>query len=289
MVIKGEHTAEERIFWGATSQGKDEDAFRIGNREFKSRLLACVAAQFSSSRCLPLETALEVVERSGTEFLIFNVMTPREIRQNSNRMPSEVIAIEDILDRLNSKNYTVLNNTNRCTSVKEAVEKAFYSVSVTGSPLVKLEILDEALFPVNTLTIEAAKELLQEGLEVLPFITQDLRAANELRILGCPALRVLGSPIGSMRGVETPTRFEKICSEIGVPVIAEGGMGTPAQVCEAMLLGAGGVLVNAAFARSPRPGLLADAMKLAVISGRKGFLARQAGTEEPGKQGYVCV
>lgn len=210
------------------SMAENRDLLKIGAREFGSRLLACVAGQFyPGSRCLSLKTAIEVIESSGTEFLIYNVMMPKEIRQTPNGMPSEVITIEEVLGKLNSGPYAILNNTNRCTTVEEAVEKGIHSASITGSPLVKLEILDQNLFPVNAFTLEAAGRLIQEGLEVLPLITQDLRAASELRDLGCPAIRVSGSPIGSMRGVQTPERFEKICSKMDVPIIAEGEWGAP--------------------------------------------------------------
>jgi thiazole synthase len=54
-----------------------------------------------------------------------------------------------------------------------------------------------------------------------------------------------------------------------VPVIVDAGVGTASDAALAMELGADGVLMNTAIAGAQLPALMADAMKHAVIAGRR--------------------
>jgi thiazole synthase len=58
-----------------------------------------------------------------------------------------------------------------------------------------------------------------------------------------------------------------------VPVIVDAGIGCASDAAIAMELGCDGVLVNTAVAEAKNPILMAEAMKDAVISGRKSFIA----------------
>jgi thiazole synthase len=58
-----------------------------------------------------------------------------------------------------------------------------------------------------------------------------------------------------------------------VPIIIDAGLGSPADAAIAMELGADAVLLNTAVAAAKYPVLMAEAFKLAVEAGRKGFLA----------------
>ena len=58
-----------------------------------------------------------------------------------------------------------------------------------------------------------------------------------------------------------------------MPVVVDAGIGAPSQAAEAMELGADAVLVNTAIGTAGDPAAMADAFRLAVDAGRRGFLA----------------
>ena len=60
-----------------------------------------------------------------------------------------------------------------------------------------------------------------------------------------------------------------------VPVIVDAGVGTASDATIAMELGCDGVLINTAIAEAKNPILMAEAMKYAVIAGRKAFKAER--------------
>ena len=53
----------------------------------------------------------------------------------------------------------------------------------------------------------------------------------------------------------------------------DAGIGDASDASEAMQLGCDGVLINSAIAKAKKPLLMAEAMKFAVISGRKSYLS----------------
>ena len=56
-------------------------------------------------------------------------------------------------------------------------------------------------------------------------------------------------------------------------MIIDAGIGDASDATEAMELGCDGVLINTAIAKAKKPYFMAEAMKLAVIAGRKSFLS----------------
>ena len=66
-----------------------------------------------------------------------------------------------------------------------------------------------------------------------------------------------------------------IKEQSSVPVIVDAGVGTASDATIAMELGCDGVLLNTAIAEAKYPILMAEAMKYAVISGRKAFKAKR--------------
>jgi thiazole synthase len=70
-----------------------------------------------------------------------------------------------------------------------------------------------------------------------------------------------------------PTYLRYIIEESPVPVIIDAGIGSPADVVQAMELGADGVLLNTAVALAKDPVKMAEAMKWAVRAGRLGYEA----------------
>ena len=55
--------------------------------------------------------------------------------------------------------------------------------------------------------------------------------------------------------------------------IIDAGIGTPSEAAQCLELGADGVLLNTAVAQAKNPSQMAEAMKLAVYSGRLAYLA----------------
>ena len=56
-------------------------------------------------------------------------------------------------------------------------------------------------------------------------------------------------------------------------MIVDAGVGEASDATIAMELGCDGVLINTAIAEAKNPILMAEAMKFAVIAGRKSYLA----------------
>src|SRR6202012_218569 len=82
-----------------------------------------------------------------------------------------------------------------------------------------------------------------------------------------------GSPIGSGQGILNPLNIS-LCLETlkendpHYPVIVDAGVGTASDVAIAMELGADGVLLNTGIAHAKDPVKMAQAMKLALESGK---------------------
>jgi thiazole synthase len=96
---------------------------------------------------------------------------------------------------------------------------------------------------------------------------------RKLEDLGCAAVMPLAAPIGSGLGIRNPHNLAIILENASVPVIVDAGVGTASDAAVAMELGCQGVLMNTAIAGAKSPLLMAEAMRDAVIAGRKAFLA----------------
>ena len=116
---------------------------------------------------------------------------------------------------------------------------------------------------------------IKKGFTVLPYINADPMLALHLEDLGCSTVMPLGSPIGSGQGLNNLANIKIIIENASIPVIIDAGIGAPSQAALAMELGADGVLLNTAVAQSRLPSQMAMAMKLAVESGRLGYLSGQ--------------
>ena len=74
-------------------------------------------------------------------------------------------------------------------------------------------------------------------------------------------------------GIPNKNNIKLIKKRSKVPVIVDAGIGCASDASIAMELGCDGVLVNSAIAKASKPILMAEAMKFAVIAGRKSYLA----------------
>jgi len=96
---------------------------------------------------------------------------------------------------------------------------------------------------------------------------------RKLEDLGCAAVMPLAAPIGSGLGIRNPYNLRIILENAKVPVIVDAGVGTASDAAVAMELGCDGILLNTAIAHAQKPVLMAEAMRGAVVAGRKAFLA----------------
>ena len=107
----------------------------------------------------------------------------------------------------------------------------------------------------------------------MPYTNDDPIVARKLEEAGAACVMPLAAPIGSGRGIQNRLNIKFIQEAVSVPVIVDAGVGTASDASICMELGADGVLMNTAIAGAKDPVLMAEAMKEAVISGRKAFLA----------------
>ena len=119
----------------------------------------------------------------------------------------------------------------------------------------KLEVIgdEKTLFPDVPATIEAARVLVAEGFQVLPYVTDDPVACKQLEEIGCAAVMPLAAPIGSGLGIRNPYNLRIILEQSRVPVIVDAGVGTASDAAVALELGCDAVLMNTAIAGAKDP------------------------------------
>ncbi|MGD9896595.1 MAG: thiazole synthase [Candidatus Methylacidiphilaceae bacterium] len=231
------------------------EPLHIAGRDFASRLLIGTG-KFGSHALMA-----EALEESGTQ-IVTVALRRAEIGQ---ARPEE-----DILSYLDRERYLIVPNTSGAANAEEALRLARLGAAAGLPRWVKLEIHPESryLLPDPVETLLAAELLVREGFVVLAYINADPVLAKRLEEVGVGAVMPLGSPIGSMRGLETRAQLEIIVEQAGIPVIVDAGLGAPSHATAAMELGADGVLVNTAIAIAEDPCALARAFRMAVEAGR---------------------
>jgi thiazole synthase len=183
---------------------------------------------------------------------------------------------ESLLDYIDREKIFILPNTAACYTAEEAIRTARLAREVGLSNWVKLEVIgdQQTLFPDTEQLIEATRVLVKEGFVVLPYTNDDLIAARKLIDAGAAAVMPLAAPIGSGLGVQNPANLRILRERITeVPMIVDAGVGTASDAAVVMELGADGVLMNTAIAEAQDAVLMAEAMREAVIAGRKSCLA----------------
>jgi thiazole synthase len=180
-----------------------------------------------------------------------------------------------LMSLLTRKKWTILPNTAGCFTADEAVRTLRLARELGIADLVKLEVIGDpkTLYPDNEQTLEAAKILVKEGFVVLPYCIDDPIICRKLEDAGCAAVMPLAAPIGSGLGIRNPHNLSIILEHAKVPVIVDAGVGTASDAAIAMELGCDGVLMNTAIAHATDPVLMAEAMREAVLAGRKARLA----------------
>ena len=234
--------------------------WRIGDLELRSRLI------IGSGKYRSFEENRAALDASGAEMITVAVR----------RVDLQSRGSDALLNHIPPDRFHILPNTAGCFSVEEAVTTAQLARELLGTPLVKLEVIGDSrtLFPDTSATIEAARRLVADGFTVLPYVTDDPVACQQLEEAGCAAVMPIGAPIGSGLGIRNPWNLRIILETVSVPVIVDAGVGTASDAAIAMELGCAAVLMNTGIAAAKEPVKMAEAMRLGVEAGR---LAYEAG------------
>ena len=189
---------------------------------------------------------------------------------------------DDILAHLRHERIHLLPNTSGVRNAREAVFAAQLAREALQTDWIKLEIHPDPkyLLPDPVETLRATEELARQGFVVLPYIQADPVLCKLLEGAGAAAVMPLGAPIGSNRGLRTREMLEIIIEQSNLPVVIDAGIGSPSDAVLAMEIGADAVLVNTAIAIARNPVEMAEAFRLAVISGRMAFEAKMGGTSK---------
>jgi thiazole synthase len=173
------------------------------------------------------------------------------------------------------KGLRFLPNTAGCETARDAVLTAELAREALDTNWIKVEVIGdrETLYPDVTELLDATRQLVDAGFVVLPYCTDDPVICQRLADLGAAAVMPMGSLIGSGMGVANPANLELICRRSPVPVIVDAGIGTASDATIAMELGAAGVLLNTAVAKSDDPVTMARSMRHAVEAGRLAYRA----------------
>jgi thiazole synthase len=218
----------------------------------------------------------DCLEASGAEVITVAVRRERLIDAQG----------RNILDFIDLERYTLLPNTAGCFSAEDAVRVARLGREILsgldnpGADWVKLEVLGDkkTLLPDPVATLEATRQLVDDGFQVLCYTSDDPVIARRLKEAGATSVMPAGSPIGSGQGILNPNNI-RICLESlkdgdpDYPVIVDAGVGTASDVSIAMELGCDGVLLNTGIASADDPLLMAHAMRQACTAGRLAFQA----------------
>src|SRR5438094_2953382 len=182
---------------------------------------------------------------------------------------------ESLLDYIDTDRVFLLPNTAGCYVADEAVRTARLGREGGLSNWVKLEVIgdERTLFPDNEALLEATRILVREGFVVLPYTNDDPIACRKLQDAGAAAVMPLGAPIGSGLGIQNINNIRIIREFSRVPVILDAGVGTASDAAVAMELGVDGVLMQTAIAGAENPVSMAEAMKHAVIAGRRAYFS----------------
>ena len=236
------------------------ETYRLGGRDFRSRLI------IGTGKYASFEENRAALDASGAEMVTVAVRRVDLGRRDEG----------SLLDHIPPSEFAILPNTAGCYDVEAAVATARLARELLDTTLLKLEVIgdERTLFPDVEGTLEAARILVAEGFEVLPYVTDDPVACMKLEQIGCAAVMPLAAPIGSGLGIRNPANIRIILESVSCPVIVDAGVGTASDAAVALELGCTAVLMNTGIAAAKEPVKMARAMKLAVEAGR---LAYEAG------------
>ena len=236
-----------------------KDFLKIANKKFKSRLIVGTGKYKSFSECA------KAIKYSGAEIVTVAV---RRVNIVDKKKPL-------LMDYIDPKKITYLPNTAGCFTSEDALRTLRLAREIGGWKLVKLEVLGDKknLFPDMIETLRSTEILSKEGFKVMVYCSDDPLMAKRLEDSGAVAIMPLAAPIGSGLGIQNYTNIRIIRNQTKLPVIIDAGIGQASDAVVAMELGCDGVLINTAIAKAKKPFEMAQAMKFAVIAGRKSFVS----------------
>ena len=236
-----------------------KDRLVVANKKFSSRLIVGTGKYKNMMECA------KAIKFSGAEIVTVAV---RRVNIVDKKKPL-------LMDYVDPKKITYLPNTAGCFTSKEALRTLRLAREIGGWKLVKLEVLGDKknLFPDMIETLKSTEVLSKEGFKVMVYCNDDPLMARRLENVGASAIMPLAAPIGSGLGILNKVNIKIIRSQTKLPLIIDAGLGQASDATIAMELGCDGVLVNTAIAKAKKPFEMAQAMKFAVIAGRKSFIS----------------
>ena len=238
---------------------KNKDLFLIAKRKFYSRLIVGTGKYKNMQECA------KAIKISGAQIVTVAV---RRVNIVDKKKPL-------LMDYIDPKKITYLPNTAGCFTSKEALRTLRLAREIGGWKLVKLEVLGDKknLFPDMIETLKSTEVLTKEGFKVMVYCNDDPIIAKRLENVGACAIMPLAAPIGSGLGIQNKLNIKIIRKQTSLPLIIDAGLGTASDASIAMEMGCDGVLINTAIAKAKKPYQMAEAMKLAVLAGRKSYLS----------------
>lgn len=241
------------------------DTWRIGDTTLHSRFLLGTAGYPSP------QTLRDAIHASGSQVLTLGLKRTLAVPGGGDN--GFVQIIRDTAQELGAH---LLPNTAGCRSAREAINLAYMARELLGTHWIKLEVVgdEHTLQPDPFELVEAARQLIQDGFEVLPYCTDDLVSAQRLVDAGCRILMPWAAPIGSGLGLLNPWALRTLRARLPhITLIVDAGLGAPSHATAAMELGMDAVLLNSAVSQSQNPVGMARAFNHAVTAGRQGFLS----------------
>jgi len=250
----------ELVYFVGGGSPTGDDPFVVGGRTLRSRLIHGTGKYASNAvltRCLDAAQP--------------DMITVAIRRLNLDGGRSE-------LEGIDLRRYTLLPNTAGATTAEGAVRLARLARAAGFSNFIKVEVSgdEDTLLPDPQATLEATRQLVEEGFIVMPYTSDDVVQAIRLYEAGAAAVMPGAAPIGTTLGIQNLLNLELIVNKVKVPVIVDAGLGVPSEAARCMELGAAGVLVNTAIARAQDPPEMARAFAESVVAGRRAFKAGRA-------------
>ncbi len=233
-----------------------DDTWEVAGMNLRSRVI------LGTARYPSRQVMFDALEASGTQMVTVSLR----------RVPL-VGGETDVYQELTRRGWTILPNTAGCYTAKDAILTAELAREALQTNLIKVEVIadDKTLLPDVVELLNAARELVRLGFQVLPYTNDDPVTARKLADLGCAAVMPLAAPIGSGLGLRNPHNLELIVAHVRVPTIVDAGLGTASDVAMAFEIGCDAVLLNTAVARARNPVRMARAMRYAAEAGRDAY------------------
>src|SRR5215210_451216 len=198
------------------------DVFRIGPYEIRNRLFV------GTGKYAGYELMQQALDASGCQVVTVAVRRERLVDKQG----------RSLLDYLDLEKYIILPNTAGCFTAEDAIRVSLLGRDLLekngnkGAGWVKLEVLGDkkTLLPDPVGTLEATRELVADGFEVLAYTSDDPIAALRIKEAGATAVMPAGSPIGSGQGVLNANNIV-LCLELlkegdnHYPVVVDAGVG----------------------------------------------------------------